>query len=246
MRHVSEGLRIGTWTAALCGALAASAAAPAFAASGGQGSRHTNVHGSTADAYVLSMGHEAMSTNLSLDETESLREKLSGDFLWFRRAGKAYVIEDAATLKEAYGYFAALRDLDPEREDLSRREEALTEKERELDRAQGEIDRQVDRLTDGEAGGDTEGDEDSEFMVSDDAAPPTVEERAEIDRELEDLHGQQEALRPRQRELEAKDRELDTAERALDAREEKLERAAEEKLWSLLDAAVKNGTAKNY
>jgi len=171
-----------------------------------------------------------------------LREQRSGDFLWFRRGGKAYVIEDDAMLREARELFTPLRALEPEQEALRRRQDAVGEEKRELDRQQEDVERQIDGLTDHD--GETEGDEDREFIAPEDAPPPTDEEQAELQRQLDELRGQQENLRPRQRELDAKNRDLDEAERALDAREEKLEREAEAKIWSLVDAAVRSGVAK--
>ena len=200
--------------------------------------------GSQRDAYVLALGKDTFSTNLNMDSFARMRESRSGDFLWFRRNGASYLIEDPATLREAQELFAPLRALEPEQKDLSRRQEALSEKEEALDREQDALDSQIDRLT--EETGESGGDWDDEFAVSDEMepAPPTDEDRAEIDRQLEELRSQQDALRPRQHEIEARNRELDTEERALDAREEKLERAAESKLWDLMDAAIRSGVAK--
>jgi hypothetical protein len=223
-------------------ALLAVLAAPAALAAP-WGPRHTGA-GSNQDAYVLTLGKDSLSTNLDFDSYARMRQRHSGDFLWFRRGGVGYLIEDPAMLREAQELFAPLRALEPEQKDLSRRQEALSEKEEALDREQDALDSEIDRLTEetGEGGGDW----DDEFSVSDEmqAAPPTDEERAEIDRELGELRNQQDALRPRQHELEAKNRELDSEERALDAREEKLERAAESRLWELMDAAIRSGVAK--
>jgi myosin heavy subunit len=197
---------------------------------------------STADAYVLAMGKSCMSTNLDFDAFARMREKRAGDFLWFRRAGKTYLIEDVATLRQANELFAPLRALEPEQQDLSRRQEELGQKEEELDRQQDEFESQMERLT--EEAGDTEGDWDEEFTVSEQTGPPSEEELAAIQKELDELRGQKDALRPRQRELETKDRELEAVERRLDAREEKLEAEAETKLWDMMDAAVRSGAAK--
>lgn len=230
--------------AVFAGALCAGLAAPAaLAAPVSSGPRHADDR-SKQDGYVLTLGKDSLSTNLDFDSYERMRQKHSGDFLWFRRGGVGYLIEDPATLREAQELFAPLRAIEPEQKDLGHRQEALSEKEEALDREQDALDSEIDRLTDetGESGGDW----DDEFSVSDEteAAPPTDEERADIDRELGELRNQQDALRPRQQELEAKNRELEAQERALDAREEKLERAAESRLWELMDAAIRSGVAK--
>ena len=221
--------------------LAGFAASPLPAAAGEPDSRHSTER-STRDAYVLAQGNSCMSTNLDIDAFARMRERRAGDFLWFRRAGKTWLIEDPATLRQAGELFAPLRALEPEQEDLQRRQEELSEKEEELDRQQDELESQMERLT--EEAGDTEGDWDEEFTVSEQAAPPSEQELAAIQKELDQLRDQQDALRPRQREIQAKDRELEAVERRLDAREEKLEAEAEAKLWVLIDAAVRSGVAK--
>ena len=210
-------------------------AAPAAAAP-----RHPT-KASTADAYALATG-DSMSTSLAVDEYVRLREKRSGDFLWFRRAGKAYVVEDPATLAQAREFFGALRALEPEQEALRQKQEALDDEERELDRQQEDLEQRMDRIADidGETGGDME----EEFTVTEEATPPTEEERDDLEHELAMLRSQEEALRPRIRELESRNRELESVERSLDAREDKLEREAERKLWSLIDQSIKAGTAK--
>jgi bla regulator protein blaR1 len=230
-------------TAVLSAALFAAPAAPARAATGGSGERHSSSH-SNQDAYVLTFGKSTITTNLDLDSYAQMRERHAGDFLWFRRHGSGYLIDDPETLRAAQDLFASVHALEPEQRDLGRRQEALSEQEDALEREQDALDSQIDRLTD--EGGETEGDWDDEFSAQDemDAAPATDEDRAEIDRELEQLRTQQDALRPRQHELESKSRELDSEERALDAREDKLEREAEAKLWALIDAAIRSGAAK--
>ncbi|HEY2797538.1 MAG TPA: hypothetical protein VGK26_06580 [Thermoanaerobaculia bacterium] len=218
----------------LCAGLVAPAALSGL--TGGDGSRR--------DAYVLVLGKNMYSTNLNFDSFDRMRDRHSGDFLWFRRNGAGYLVEDPATLREAQELFAPLRALEPEQKDLSRRQEELSEKEEALDRQQDALDSEIDRLT--EETGESRGDWDDEFSVSEEAetAPPTDEEQAEIDREVENLRNRKDALRPRQDEVEAKSRELDAEERALDAREDRLERAAETRLWKLLDDAVRSGAAK--
>lgn len=227
-----ESSPIGRWGMAISVlALSVAALAPSPAAAS-----------TLADSYALATGENSMSTNLSLDEYVRLHEKHTGDFLWFRRAGKAYLIEDPATLAQARELFASLRALEPEQEDLRRKEEALSEKEQELDRQQEDLERRTEALTEND--GDTEGDVDDASMDTE-VATPTDAENAEVEKELDDLRSQREALRPRQQEIDAKSRELESVERSLDAREDKLEKEAEAKLWILIDGAVKKGLAKS-
>ncbi len=203
------------------------AATLAAASPGGPGSKHSS-HYSNEDSYILSVGNSTTSTNISIDDYARLRGKRAGDFLWFRRAGKAYLIDDQATLIEARALFAPLRALEPEQEDLRRREEALDEKEQDLDRQEEDIDRQMDL-----ANGEDEGD---------DAASPQIAPASDADQR--ELERQRSEIRSRQREIEAAGRELERVERSLDAHQDAIEREAESKLWTLIDAAVKKGLAK--
>jgi hypothetical protein len=203
------------------------------------GSKHWS-SSSDADAYILRLGDNTTSTNVSSDDYAGLREKPSGDFLWFRRAGKTYVIEDHATLEEARALFAPMRALEPEQEGLRRKEDALGEKERELDRQDEDLDRQVDRMTGDE--GD-EGDDDDDTGVTQ-IARISDADREELQRQLDELQSQQRDLQARQRDLESENYDLEKVERSLDAREDTLEREAESKLWTLIDGSIKKGLAK--
>ena len=207
--------------------IAGLAAAPVAAAPGGSGSKHSP-HPSDEDSYILSLGNSTTSSNISIDEYARLRGKRAGDFLWFRRAGKAYRIDDPATLSEARALFAPLRALEPEQEDLRRREEALDEKEQDLDRREEDTDRRMEL-----ANGEDDDDDDAGPRI----APTSDADRKELERRLSEIRSQQ-------REIEADSRKLESVERSLDAREDAIEREAESKLWTLIDVAVKRGLAK--
>ncbi len=91
-------------TAAQPAAAAAPASKPAPTLSGGG---HTlNLHtGKTRDAYALiSKDRDGVTMSGSTDDLpqiEAARHSLNGDFVWFRRGGKSYVIVDAATVARA-------------------------------------------------------------------------------------------------------------------------------------------------
>ncbi len=99
----------------LAGLAASSAAAPPP-----EGSRHTirTTGKEGSDAYVLTLGKDSLSTNLDFDSYARLRARRTGDFLWFRRAGATYVIDDPAMLRQAQALFGSLRALEPEQEAL--------------------------------------------------------------------------------------------------------------------------------
>jgi hypothetical protein len=63
---------------------------------------------------------------------------------------------------------------------------------------------------------------------------------------LEDMDDRKLTARERDRldELHAQERDLSRREQALDDREEELDRAAERKLWQLVDRAIRDGSAR--
>ncbi len=172
------------------------------------------------DAYVLSRGDHWSSTNASLEACRAVQRRFSGEFLWVRRAGKEYLIRDRRTIDEAQSLFAPLRQLDPERAALERRQSRLEADEAALDRKQEKLERELDRLSD-----------DSELR---DEEP--------VRRRLE---SRQRELESRMRALEDRERELEAVERSIDRREDDLEEKAERELWRLIDGALDGGLAQS-
>jgi hypothetical protein len=69
---------------------------------------------SQRDSYVLHFGRGNSTTiSGSLEDSNAVRGSLSGDYLWIRHNGRAYVITDRARLAEAWDYFAPQRELGP-------------------------------------------------------------------------------------------------------------------------------------
>ena len=71
------------------------------------------------------------------------------------------------------------------------------------------------------------------------------EEESQLDREeerLEDRHD--EASRKRLKEIRSRQREVSRREQELDDRQEALEKIAEDKLWALIDDAIRRGVAR--
>ncbi len=242
MSHSTGSVRLcRLGMAAAAALLVALVAGPRVASAGGPGDRHAEPS-SDADAYILSVGGQMTSTNLSIEDYGRIREKRSGDFLWFRRGGKGFVIEDGATLAAAAALFGPLRALEPEQEDLRVKERALEEKERALDRSEEDIDREMERLSEGNdlevdgAGGD-------EMESEADAREPEADAE-DVRVRMDELRDRQGELRDRQREVESGSRELEAIERDLDSREDALERQAESGLWKLMDDAAGKGVAK--
>jgi hypothetical protein len=185
------------------------------------------------DGYILSLEGQWLSSDVNLEEVTGTRAGKRGDFLWFRRSGKGYVIDDPAALARAVALFEPVRALEPEQDAIRDRERALDDRENALDRQEEEIDAELERLepSDEDEGGD------DEYAASAPSAAADPAERDELERRMDEV-------RAKQTDLRAEQHDLDRDERALDAREERLERDAEAQLWRLLDDLVASGAAK--
>jgi hypothetical protein len=173
------------------------------------------------DAYILAVGDRWMSGDMDLDALDLMRENVSGDFLWFRRKGSAWIVEDPAVLKKAEQCFEPLRALEPELESFRKSERALDAKEEVLDREQDEIEQDL---------GDLDADEEAGLPVGANTREDLEQRRARVESRKRELHREQHAL--------------ESVERDLDAREEALEAEAERKLWRLIDESIAGGAAK--
>jgi len=99
---------------------------------------------SSGNTYISVSGNsESYGTDHPSEFVEFLQEKNPGDFVWFRRDGKSYVIRDAATIKRAKDFFAQVQELDKKQEELGKQQEALGEKQEALGKQQEEIHVQI-------------------------------------------------------------------------------------------------------
>jgi hypothetical protein len=161
----------------------AAAAAPSSA-----GERHGRSDAGR-DSYSIVANDTWMCSNQSVPQMEAMRARFQGDYVWFRRHGKVYVVRDAARLDEARRIFDGPN---PEREALEREQKTVARREAELDREQ-------DRLEE-----DSEADEDG----------PELDDAAE--RRLDEMRAKRSEVEGEMRALDAKDRELDRRADALE------------------------------
>jgi beta-lactamase regulating signal transducer with metallopeptidase domain len=76
----------------------------------------------------------------------SLRQSFPGDFIWFIRGGRAYIIHDPATIKHAMDFFAPSRDLGRQQEELGRQQEALGAQQEALGAKQEALGEQMQKV----------------------------------------------------------------------------------------------------
>jgi len=76
----------------------------------------------------------------------SLRQSFPGDFIWFIRGGKAYVIRDPAAIKQAMDLFAPSQALGRQQEELGRQQEALGAQQEALGAKQEALGEQMEKV----------------------------------------------------------------------------------------------------
>lgn len=131
--------------------------------------------------------------NVSLDVALAKRDRYSGDFLWFQKDGRRYLIRDAATLERIEAPFDRARERKPESKQLK-------SETRTLERRESRLDREIDALTDR------------------DGRPPLT---ASEEDHLRDLRSEMRSIEQRLRELERQEDEIDRERDALEAEAER-------------------------
>jgi beta-lactamase regulating signal transducer with metallopeptidase domain len=80
------------------------------------------------------------------DVANSLRRNFPGDFIWFIHEGKAYVIRDPATIKQAMDFFGPARELGRQQEQLGKQQEALGAQQEALGAKQEALGEQMEKV----------------------------------------------------------------------------------------------------
>ena len=190
------------------GLLAVLAAAPAA------------VHARPSDrAHALCLGQSTYVTGMNIEDFVAIRKARTGDFLWFRRGGKSYVVTDAAVLDAAR---IALRPVD----ELGREMKAVSERLEPYEKREAEIDREDDRIDD---------------------AQDALEDRdgAAADAQRQRLEAREREVESRRRTLKSEMREIEAEERRLEEREREIERVADAAIERLADDALQKGLARS-
>jgi hypothetical protein len=181
------------------------------------------------------------------DDIHWLRSKLSGDFIWFERDGKYYVIRDEATIKHAMDLFAPMQALDEKQEELGKQQEALGEQQEALGQKMEEVKVTVPDMT-------AELDRVREKLKQL-GAGGTQEELGELQSEIGELQsrigelqsqaGRRESEIGRQQgELGRKQGELERKQGEIGRQQGELSKKATGEMKSIIDDAIAHGLAK--
>src|ERR1700735_2687522 len=203
---------------------------------------------SSGNTYISVSGNsESYGTDHPSEFVEFLQEKNPGDFIWFRRDGKSYIIRDAATIKRAKDFFAAVQDLDKKQEELGKQQEALGEKQEALGKQQEEVRVKLPDLT--------EDLKKLEGELKALGASGSQEDISRIQGEIGDLQSklgdiqsvageEQGKLGEAQGKLGEEQGKLGELQGELGQQQEKIFREASRQMKSLIDDAVAQGLAK--
>jgi beta-lactamase regulating signal transducer with metallopeptidase domain len=181
------------------------------------------------------------------DEIRWLRSKISGDFIWFERDGKYYVIRDEATIKRALDLFAPMQALEEKQEELGKQQEALGEQQEALGQKMEEVKVAVPDMT-------AELDRVRE-KIKQLGAGGTQEELGDLQSEIGELQSRigelqsqagrrQGEVGRQQGELGRKQGELGRKQGEIGRQQGELSKKAAREMRSVLDDAMAHGLAK--
>jgi beta-lactamase regulating signal transducer with metallopeptidase domain len=108
------------------------------------GEQFTIVSGNSAVS--VSSNNFTISTDGNSDVANSLRRNFPGDFIWFIHDGKAYIIRDPATIKQAMDFFAPAQELGRKQEELGKQQEALGAQQEALGAKQEALGEQMEKV----------------------------------------------------------------------------------------------------
>jgi len=174
--------------------------------------------GPSGRAHALCLGQSSYVTGMNIEDFVAIRKARTGDFLWFRRDGKSYVVTDAAVLDAAR---TALRPVD----ELGREMKAVGDRLEPYEKREAEIDREDDAI------------EEARDALDDRDEPAVGAERQR-------LEARQREVESRRRTLESEMREVEAEERRLEEREREVERVADAAIERLADDALQSGLAR--
>ncbi len=198
------------------------------------------ISGNSSSITMSGMGMEA-------EHMERLKKRIPGDFIWFERDDKGYVIRDQATIERAKKLFAPQDELGKQQDDLGKQQDAIGKQQDDLGKKMeqvrvtvpdltADLDKLRDKLKQLKGGATQDEVGDLQSQIGDlqekmgAIQSQAGDEQEKIGRQMEGLGRQMEKLGEQQERL--------------GRQQEELCRKADREMKSLLDEAIKNGTAK--
>jgi hypothetical protein len=178
---------------------------------------------------------------------EKLKKQIPGDFIWFQRDEKSYIIRDQATIDRARGFWAGQEELGKKQEELGKQQEALGKQQEELGSKMEQVRVNVPDMT---AALDK-----LRAKLQKLGPSATMEQIGDLQSEIGELQSkigeiqshageEQSKLGELQGELGEKQGKLGEQQGKLGEQQAEIAEKATRQMKELLDEAIKNGTAK--
>jgi hypothetical protein len=203
------------------------------------------------DRFVIVSGKtDALTMSGSIDDAhhvEKLRKRIPGDFIWFERDGKSYIIQDQTTIDRARQFWRGQDELGRKQAELGKQQEALGKQQEELSQRMEKVRVDVPNLT-------AQMDKlRAELNALGSSA--TAEQLSQLQSEMGELQARlgesqsragvaQSKLGGEMGALGARQGELGQRQGELGRQQAELARQANHQMKGLLDDAIKRGTAK--
>jgi beta-lactamase regulating signal transducer with metallopeptidase domain len=186
-------------------------------------------------------------TGEDAEHVNGLRKKIPGDFVWFRRDEKSYIIRDQGTIDRARAFWAPQEELGKKQEALGKQQEALGTQQEELGKKMEQVQVKVPDLTQQLVKLQAE--------LKQMSSGATVEQVGHIQSEIGELQSrigevqsqageQQSKLGEQMSALGEKQGKLGEQQGELGRQQGELAKQASRQMKQLLDDAIKNGTAQ--
>jgi bla regulator protein blaR1 len=210
--------------------------------------------GSSDEDYVIVVGSFSL-TRGSFENALRIRSKLKGDYIWFKRDGRAYVIRDATTIGLAKRLFS-FNDGDSQRlaslqDELSAQQAALGNLQEELSRQQQQvrvaapdIASDVDRLAESLKGAKNAKELSDLQQELSRLQAKLSESQFNVSREQSKLSEKQAELGRQQSELSRRQSDLSRQQSSLSAAQARAWGEALKKLRQMLSEAIRSGVAE--
>jgi beta-lactamase regulating signal transducer with metallopeptidase domain len=177
---------------------------------------------------------------------EELRKTIPGDFIWFERDGKSYIIRDQATIDRARKFWAPQQELGKKQEELGKQQEALGKQQEEIGAKMEQVRVKVPDMT-------ADLDE-LKAELKQLGSSATMEQMGQIQSEIGELQskigelqsqagGQQSKVGEQMSALGEKQGKLGAQQGELGRQQGELARQANRQMKQLLDEAITKGTA---
>jgi hypothetical protein len=218
------------------------------------GHGYTYAYSSNGQSYAFVSGNERhthFSGDLHTGEIDKARNMAHGDFLWFSRNGKSYVVDDPQTISRIQSMYKPMEDLGRQQEELGKQQEVLGRQQEELGRKQElasvptpDIAKELAELN--AAAASMQGKKNATITV--DQLADLQSKIGELQDKLGELQGEvgerQGELGREQGRLGEQQGELGARQGRLGAEQGRLARDADVKIKSIIDESLKDGKAK--